>query len=231
LKFDVSPKKPKESKELKEKTKGKAPKKSFEYELWRWNDTLLPIQKDNSSKVFENSQRCAFYPESGKFVHLTKGYSVFLQPDDNSQFGFEFNDRPYMYNSAWEDPTPKDMFSVNIQTGERQLLFKGFTGAFALSSSTPQIFTYNPQEEGWFVTDLNTMNRTAISSKMPYPVKEQNFDKPQPAGAYGQAGITVDKKYFIVYDQFDVWALPVSAEGDPLCITNGYGRKNNRRRP
>ncbi len=224
FKFDISPRK---SKETKAKTKEKVPKKAYEYELWRWNDTLLPIQKDNSTKVFENSQRCSFYLESGKFVHLTQGYGVFLQPDDSSPYGFEFNDKPYMYNSSWEDPTPKDIYCVNASTGERKLLIKGFFGAFALSPSTPHIFTYNPIEEGWYVTDLNTLNKTLISSKMPYPVKEQNFDKPQPAGAYGQAGMTVDKNYFIVYDQFDVWALPVSGVGDPICVTNGYGRKNN----
>ncbi|MFA5850425.1 MAG: prolyl oligopeptidase family serine peptidase [Bacteroidales bacterium] len=224
FKFDISPRK---SKEAKAKIKEKTPKKAYEYELWRWNDTLLPIQKDNSTKVFENSQRCSFYPESGKFVHLTQGYGVFLQPDDSSPYGFEFNDKPYMYNSSWEDPTPKDLYCVNALTGERKLLFKGFFGAFALSPSTPHIFTYNPIEEVWYVSDLNTLNKTSISSKMPYPVKEQNFDKPQPAGAYGQAGMTLDMKYFIVYDQFDVWALPVSGVGDPICVTNGYGRKNN----
>ncbi|OFY43952.1 MAG: hypothetical protein A2X18_07425 [Bacteroidetes bacterium GWF2_40_14] len=224
LKFDISPWKPKEAKS---KVKAKAPKNAYEFELWRWNDTLLPIQKDNSTKVFENSQRCSFYPESGQFVRLTQGYGVFLQPDDNSPYGFEFNDKPYMYNSSWEDPTPKDLHCVNALTGERKLLIKGFFGAFALSPSTPQIFTYNPIEEGWYVTDLNTMNKTLISSKLPYPVKEQDFDKPQPAGAYGQAGMTLDMKYFIVYDQFDVWALPVSGVGEPFCITNGFGRRNN----
>lgn len=226
FKFDISPR-TKKSKETKSKIKEKTPKKAYEYELWRWNDTLLPIQKDNSTKVFENSQRCSFYPESGKFVHLSQGFGVFLQPDDSSPYGFEFNDKPYMYNSSWEDPTPKDIYCVNALTGERKLLIKGFFGAFALSPSTPHIFTYNPIEEGWYITDLNTLNKTSISSKMPYPVKEQNFDKPQPAGAYGQAGMTVDMKYFIVYDQFDVWALPVSGVGDQICVTNGYGRKNN----
>ncbi|MEN6617930.1 MAG: prolyl oligopeptidase family serine peptidase [Rikenellaceae bacterium] len=220
LKFDMNPKKSKEK-----AVKGKPSEAAYEYELWRWNDTLIPTQKRNSSKVFENNIKCAFYPESSNFVQMSQGKGVFLHPDENALYGFELDDDPYLQTSSWEDPTPKDFYSINVMSGECKLLFKKYTGAFALSSSKPEIFTYS--QEAWFVTDINTLKQTNLSSKMPFPVKEQNFDKPQPAGAYGQAGTSAEMKYFIVYDQYDVWALPISGEGSPVCITNGYGRKNN----
>ncbi|MFA6758147.1 MAG: prolyl oligopeptidase family serine peptidase, partial [Bacteroidales bacterium] len=49
-----------------------------------------------------------------------------------------------------------------------------------------------------------------------------------PAGSYGQAGLSADEKYFIVYDKYDVWALPINGDSKgAYSITNGYGRKNN----
>ncbi len=221
LKFEITSVQP-----IKKEVKKKEMKPAFEYEIWRWSDTLLPIQKEKN-QIARSSLKCVYYPESGKFVQVASGLGVFVIPDENSQFGYEFNDAPYQFKSLWKYPLPKDIHCVNIVTGEKKILLKEFEGSFAFSSSSPQIFTYEPKEEGWFVTDINTLKKTKLSSKLPYPVKVVDFDEPQLPGSYGQAGMTEDGKYFIVYDQFDIWALPISGNGEPICLTNGFGRRNN----
>jgi dipeptidyl aminopeptidase/acylaminoacyl peptidase len=206
----------------------KKDKPAFEYELWRWSDTLLPSQKRSLEGAFANSFKCAFYLVSGKLVRLSYGKGVFLMSDDNSPFGFELDSRPYAYTELWEDPVPKDFYFINAKSGERKMLFKSFIGSFAVSPVTPHIFTFEPDSRSWFVTDLYSGSKRVISDAIPYSVMDEKFDKPQPAGAYGQAGLSLDNSYFIVYDEFDVWALPIKdGSGEAFCITNGYGRKNN----
>jgi len=203
-------------------------KPAFEYELWRWSDTLLPSQKRSLEGAFANSFKCAFYPASGKLVRLSYGKGVFLMSDDNSPFGFELDSRPYAYTELWEDPVPKDFYSINTKSGERKMLFKSFIGSFVVSPVTPHIFTFEPDSRAWFVTDLFIGSKRVVSDAIPYSVMDEKFDKPQPAGAYGQAGLSLDNSYFIVYDEFDIWALPIKeGSGEAFCITNGYGRKNN----
>jgi len=210
------------------KTSASKDKPAFEYELWRWSDTLIPSQKRSLDGAFANSFKCAFYLFSGKLVRLSYGKGVFLMTDDNSPFGFELDSRPYAFTELWEDPVPKDFYFIDAKSGERKMLFKSFIGSFAVSPLTPHIFTFEPDSRAWFVTDLYAGSKRIISDKIPYSVIDEKFDKPQPAGAYGQAGLSLDSRFFIVYDEYDIWALPIKdGSGEAFCITNGYGRKNN----
>ena len=219
-KFEVNPAKEEAAEVKKEKP-------IYEYELWRWNDTLLPSQRRTRESVFANQLKCLYDPSSGKLVQLSYGKGVFLMPDDNSNFGFELDNKPYMYTDLWEDPLPRDFYFVNRKTGEYKLLFEAFMGSFAISNTTDNLFTYEYDKEAWIVTNLNTLEKRDISSAIPHPIKNLSFDKPQPASPYGQAGMTADNRYFLVYDEFDVWALPLDSSKDAVCITGGYGRENN----
>ncbi|HRT33715.1 MAG TPA: prolyl oligopeptidase family serine peptidase [Bacteroidales bacterium] len=222
LKFEIEPVKANH-----DKSNEKVSKPPFDLELWRWNDTLIPLQQKRGPKAFEKSMKCAFYPETNKFVQLSTGKGVYLQIDDNSPYGIEFNERPYLYRSNWEDPTPRDIICIDVKTGERKILLKEFKGSIAVSPRTPHLFIFEPENGEWSIIDTKSGAKTLISDLIDYPLQDEEFDRPQPAGSYGQAGVSRDNQYFLVYDKYDVWALPTSGIGEPLCITNGYGRKHN----
>jgi dipeptidyl aminopeptidase/acylaminoacyl peptidase len=206
----------------------KVEKPPFEYELWRWNDTLLPTQKRSRRSVFADNIKCIFRPDSKEFVQLSHGKGVFLKMNDSSLFGIEIDSSPYLFEDMWRDPLPKDYYITNSLTGEHRMLFEGFEGSFFLSPVTPHIFTYEYDTNEWYAYDMENDTKVCLSEGMPYPVERQDFDKPQPAGAYGRAGMTEDLKYFLVYDEYDIWALPMDGNpNDIFCLTNEYGRENN----
>ncbi|MFA6770779.1 MAG: prolyl oligopeptidase family serine peptidase, partial [Bacteroidales bacterium] len=208
--------------------KSKAKKPPFEYELWRWNDTLLPSQKKGKDNIYVNNIFCIYRPSENKFIQLSQGRGIFLIMNDNSPYGFEFDSSPYLYEDLWKDPIPKDFYYTNVKTGESKILFKAFEGVFAISPTTPHLFTYENSTESWYVNFLDSGHKINLSELIPYPVTRDDFDKPQPAGTYGQAGLSADEKFFIIYDKYDVWAVPIN--GNPkevYCLTNGYGRANN----
>lgn len=222
LKFEIEP-----AKKPSDKSKEMVRKPLFEFELWRWNDTLIPLQQKKEPKAFAKSMKCAFYPQTGKFVQLATGKGVYLQLEDNSPYGIEFNERPYLYRSNWEDPTPRDIICTDIKTGERKTLLKEFKGSIAVSPRTPHLFVFEPENGKWSIIDTKSGTKTPISDLIDYSLQDEDFDRPQPADSYGQAGISRDNQYFLVNDKYDVWALPTSGIGEPICITNGYGRKHN----
>lgn len=206
----------------------KVKKPSFEYELWRWNDTLLPTQKRGKRSVFAKNIKSIFRPDSKKFVQLSYGKGVFLKMNDNSLYGIEIDGEPYLADDMWRDPLPKDYYTTNSMTGEHRMLFEGFEGSFFLSPVTSHIFTYEYDTNQWYAYNMEKDIKVCLSDGMPYPVERQNFDKPQPAGSYGRAGMTKDNKYFLVYDEYDIWALPINGDSDDIfCLTNEYGRENN----
>ncbi len=195
-------------------------------ELWRWNDTLLPSQKRGSASVFSNSFKWVFYPEQERLVRLSYGRGVYLEGSEDSPFGFELDRRPYQYEEHWRDPLPRDFYVTNMTNGENKLLFKAFHGTFAPSAITPYLFVYKYEDSLWYSVNLQNGESANLSSLVPFTLTDESFDKPQPPGSYGQAGVTKRKDHFIVYDKYDIWAIPVSGEGKAVCLTNGYGRKN-----
>ena len=209
------------------KPKGKVAKPAFEYELWRWNDTLIPLKQKKGPTQFEKSLKCVYHPQTNKFIVLSTGKGVFMQVEDESPYGFEFDETPYRMTADWEDPTPRDYWCTDIKTGERKMALRKFKGGFAISPRTPHMFIFDPDAAAWFILDIKSGEKVCISDLLPYPVINEEFDQPQPAGNYGQAGLSNDNQYFIVYDKYDVWALPTSGIGEPISVTNGYGRKNN----
>jgi len=223
LKFEITP----VTKKLSDSKKSIAKKPAFEYELWRWNDTLLPSQKRRSS-IYANNLRCLFRLNDNRFIQLSHGKGIFLMTNDSSPYGFELDNRPYLYEDIWKDPIPKDFYCTNVKTGEYKMLFKGFEGVFAISPTTPYLFTYEYNTEAWYVNNLDNGLRINLSELVPYSLTREDFDEPQPAGVYGQDGLTVCQKFFIVYDKYDIWAVPIDGNAKEVyCVTNGYGRKNN----
>ena len=195
-------------------------------ELWRWNDTLLPSQKRGSGSVFSNSFKWIYYPEHKRLVRLSYGRGVYLEGTEDSPFGFELDRRPYQYEEHWRDPLPRDFYITNMINGENKLLFKAFQGTFAPSATTPFLFVYKFEDSLWYSVNLHTGETNNLSALVPFTLTDESFDKPQPPGSYGQAGVTKGKDHFIVYDRYDIWAIPISGEGKAICLTNGYGRKN-----
>lgn len=209
------------------KAKSKVKKPEFEYELWRWNDTLLPIQK-RPSTVYANNFYCIFRPKENKFIQLSHGRGIYLRINDSSPYGFELDKSPYLYETLWKDPVPKDYYYTNIKTGEFKLLYKAYNGSFTPFGNSPYLFTYEDSSEDWSIINLDTEEKINLTEAVPTSFKKEDFDKPQPAGSYGQSGLSADKKFFIINDKYDVWAVPINGNAkDAYCITNGYGRKHN----
>ncbi len=210
------------------KANKKRDESAFEYELWRWNDTLLPSQRKGRNSIYSNSISSIFRPSENRFIKLSNGHGIFLMLNDNSPYGFELDSRPYLYEDLWKDPIPKDFYYTNVKTGESKILFNEFDGVFAISPTTPHLFTYENSSRSWYVNYLEWGCRINLSELIPYSTTRDDFDKPQPAGTYGQAGLSSDNRFFMIYDKYDVWAVPIN--GNPkevYCITNEYGRKNN----
>lgn len=200
----------------------------FEYELWRWNDALLPIQNKDRNSIFINNILCTFRPKENKFIQLSYGRGIFLLPDDSSPYAFEFDNKPYFHEEHWKDPIPKDFYYTNVSTGVSKVLMKEFSETLVFSNNTPHLFTYENSSDNWYVTYLDSEKKVNLSKSVPYSFKKDDFDKPQPAGPYGSYGLSADNKFFIVYDKYDIWALPIDGDSKKAyCITNGYGRKNN----
>jgi dipeptidyl aminopeptidase/acylaminoacyl peptidase len=52
-------------------------------------------------------------------------------------------------------------------------------------------------------------------------------DQPKVPEPYGIAGWTMNDKYILVYDRYDIWKVDPEGRKAPVCFTKYYGRRNN----
>ena len=71
---------------------------------------------------------------------------------------------------------------------------------------------------------METAAKTAIDGGRSFVNADDDHDYEKPV--YGVAGFTSDGKSALLYDRYDVWALPL-AGGTPTCLTRGEGSRQD----
>ncbi|MEW5846219.1 MAG: prolyl oligopeptidase family serine peptidase [Bacteroidota bacterium] len=197
-------------------------------DLWSWTDTLLQTQQKVRLKDADKKSYLAVYHINEKrMVQLANDsierVKVLLKGD--APLALAPCSKPYLYSMTWESPLKSDYYLVDINTGKYELVLKGLPFQPQLSPSGKYLAFYNPADSSWYTwskRDGKTINQTKGLLVKFY---DEQTDIPQIPQPYGSAGWVENDRFFLIYDRFDIWALDPTGKLKPICITNGYGRK------
>lgn len=128
-------------------------------------------------------------------------------------------DTPYRGQISWGG-NKADIYRVNLTTGERTLIEPGLSrtmntspdGKWFLYLSKGRVYSY----------EMATGRKTVIDGNKNFVNVEDDHDYEKPV--YGVAGFSSDGRSALLYDRYDVWALPL-AGGTPMNLTRGFGAK------
>jgi len=142
-----------------------------------------------------------------------------ITPTDDLAWAVGRIDTPYAGQIEW-GATKADFYRVNLATGERTLIERALSRTMGLSPDgkwflylkAGRVYSYQ----------LATGTKTVIDGGRSFVNAEDDHDYEKPV--YGTAGFTSDGKSALLYDRYDVWALPL-AGGQPVCLTKGEGAK------
>ena len=124
----------------------------------------------------------------------------------------------------WKHAEAKfDLYQINAQSGERQLVRKDMVGAsFLPSPNGKYILWYSMDLKHYFVWNGSELSNITNTIKEPlYNVDYEWSRLPQP---YMIMGWHEGDSAVYVYDQFDIWKVPLDTTA-PINMTQGYGRK------
>ena len=88
------------------------------------------------------------------------------------------------------------------------------------------IYWYDAVKQHYYTYNTATASVKNITEKIKIPLYDTENDVPDYADAIGVAGFTVDDKYVLIQDEFDIWKVDPTAVMQPVNMTNGFGRKN-----
>ncbi|MCK5781655.1 MAG: S9 family peptidase [Flavobacteriales bacterium] len=201
-----------------------------EVDVWSWKDAQIqPLQKANKKKIKEKSYLTVYNINSDKVIQLADEYmsTVILDKEKNLTSVIGLGDKKYQHERSYSYPWKKDLYAVDIETGNRLLVFDGLSDKVKLSPKGTFATFFNRQDSAWYNVNLqdSKLIKLTKNSKKSKFYNEDN-DIPSPAGSYGSAYWDANEQYLLLNDRYDIWKVSPRGKNKSVNITNKYGYKN-----
>lgn len=201
-------------------------------DIWHWKDTRLqPQQLLELAQDRRRNYQAVVHLESGRIVQLADEDvpRVNIGQHGDAPTGLAVTNVPYLNPVSWEYPSFADVYLVDIDSGERELVMKEVQRQVSMSPTGRYLVWWHYEKQQWFSRDIETGEDRHLSTGIPHPLYNELHDTPMPASSYGNAGWTEDDEAYVIYDAFDLWTLDPTGRTPARSITEGNGRQNGLR--
>ncbi len=198
-------------------------------DVWSWTDPLLQSQQLIDLKKEEKRNYLTVFHIKEKLVarlanEVIPEVKTLLYGNANISLGIA--DEPFKMESSWQYPSNKDYYLIDIKTGNKKIILDKTASFVDLSPFGNYIFWFENKDSCWYTLNTKTKIKTALTKNIPVHFYDEEHDRPSVPPSYMFAGWTENDKYFLVYDRYDIWKIDPDGKENPVCLTNGFGRKN-----
>ena len=198
-------------------------------DIWNWKDSYLQSQQlKQLKKEQERSYTTVYFPDEDKTIQLASEEieNVRVNLKATEKYSIGTSNKPYRKMVSWDASRYYDIYLLDRETGEHNLILKQVASTVSLSPEQNFVAWYNIVDSTWNSLDLATRENRILTSGVNVNFYNELNDIPNEAGSYGFAGWTKKEK-LVIYDRFDLWMFDPSGKETPKNITNGFGRKND----
>lgn len=190
-------------------------------DLWHYKDEhIQPMQKVRAAQDRNRTYRAVYHVAEKQMVQLGDLSMAEVTPTEDGMWALGIDPRPYVQMEEY-DSNYSDYFLVNTMTGERRSLLTKHAGAPQWSPDGKHLLYF--ADKNWNVISVPDGKITNLTGKLNVKFWREDTDTPGVAPPHGSAGWTLDGKYALVYDEFDVWQLSPDS-GEAVNLTAGAGR-------
>ncbi|OJU62695.1 MAG: hypothetical protein BGO01_09790 [Armatimonadetes bacterium 55-13] len=220
--FATSPEKPEEKKD------DTPEDEKVSVDIWNWQDeTLQPQQLLRASAEANRTFDAVAFWDSGKVTQLETEDrpAVTILNKGESDWAIARVDKPYMKAQSW-GVNNADYYLIDVRNGSAKKFAEKTEDIIQASPTGRYLQGYDQVKREIYAIDIASGKRVSLSAKIPYPIWDELNDVPDYPSAYGGAGWTKDDKLVLIYDDYDIWAVDPTGKADPICVTDGYGRRS-----
>lgn len=211
-------------------------------DIWHYKDDYLQTQQlFNLQRTLQANYLAVFHLDKNELVQLGSEELPLIYTSnegDGDQF-FGVTDYGKRIESQWTGRTKKDVFAIDVNSGNRVLVKKdlyGFVTPQFVSPTGKVIAWYDLKARQYYVWDGKP--ERCISKQVSFPLWNEEDDTPDDPMPYGVMGWQEGDSALYVYDKYDVWKLPVwgkapvneTKSGRSLKTSFRYLRTNNEER-
>jgi dienelactone hydrolase len=125
--------------------------------------------------------------------------------------------------SQWIGNTKKDIYAIDINTGDKQLVKENLYGQVYPSSTGKYIMWYDRKAKNYFTWDGTTTRN--ITEKIKVPLSQEDWDSPDDPQPYGVMKWYEDDEAVFIYDRFGIWKVDPSSGTVPVNIIGGRDKR------
>ena len=188
--------------------------------LWHWKDSRLQSQQEvqeNNDRTFSYLAQYRVQPQ--KFMRLADEEMRTVNVAAKQRHAVGYDDREYELMGNLDGRRFRDVYAVDMETGQRRLAMKRARWVNATSPDGEQVLFY---DEGHFhVYSLKTGQTRNITKTAPVSFinteNDHNILNP-PTAVHGWSS---DNKSVLISDNWDIWQIPVEGGAAVNLTING----------
>ncbi|MCO6497832.1 MAG: S9 family peptidase [Chitinophagaceae bacterium] len=197
-------------------------------DIWHYKDDYLQPQQLKRLTMDQRANYMAVYDlDKGTMRQIgSKGLpSVQAVNDGDGKWFMATTDTGRRVASQWEGRTLKDVYAIDVETGNQVLVARNFNGFPYASPSGKYILMYDQDKQHYYIWDNGTIRN--ISEAVKVPLYDELNDVPDTPRPYGTMDWEENDAYVYVYDRYDIWKLDPQGKKAPVRITPD-GRKDQK---
>jgi len=193
-------------------------------DIWNWKDDRLQPQQlkqleDDKKRAYE----AVYHIPLGRMAQLADKEVMRINMDrnHNGPYALGLARKPYYRENSWDADGYQDVYLINIDNGERELILKKLQSSAYLSPLGRYIAYYDEPDSSWNSFSVKNGEFNKLTDNIPVCFSYEEFDMPTTPGPYGIMGWTKNDDHLLVYDRYDIWMLDPDGNDEPVMLTQG----------
>lgn len=198
-------------------------------EVWNWDEKVQYTQQVyNKERDLKKTYQVAYTFSDNRMIQLSDIDMPDLQLADqgNAAIGILSTSHPYSIERMWRGRERSDVYIVNLENGERQLVKEALLGNALLSPKGKYIYWYAPEDSSWYTYSVAERKEYRLTIPGTFVAWNEDNDVPDYPRQHGAAGWSMNDDFFLIYDRYDIWKFDPMAKSEPVNLTIN-GRKSN----
>lgn len=194
-------------------------------DIWHYNDDYIqPFQLKTLNNDLRRNYPARVDLQNNVLIPLGNEQfrNVIQTEEGDGKVFYTTSDFGKRVAAQWQGFTFTDLYALNPENGNRELIVKDFKGNLLRPSPTGKfLLFYDEIKAGYFVYDAVTKKTTRIAKDITTSLFDEENDVPDEPNAYGVLRWMENDKYVFLYDRYDIWKVDPTGVEKSVNLTGG----------
>lgn len=192
--------------------------------VWHWKDKRLQsMQQVQQGRDKNFSYLCVFYPDEKKFIRLADDSLRDVRPAPKHLYALGYDDGPYELSGNLDGRRFRDIYVLNLKTGDRRPALKKCRWYFGPSPEGTHFLYYG--EGHFFVYDMTSGKSRNITEDVPVSFIDTEDDHNVVDPPIRPVGWTKGGESVLLYDNWDIWKIDIDSGEASNLTRDGREKK------